>query len=67
MFWAVVEISILSILNSSATIKREEKVLVETCIVMIGTFVPVFSVETIYSATQRAKDSIFADSNKIIH
>jgi hypothetical protein len=66
MFWAVVKISMLSFLKSSETIKREEKVLDEAIVAITGTFVSFFSVETIYSATQRAKDSIFADSNKTI-
>ena len=47
MFWAVVKISLLSILKSSTTIKREEKVLDETDFVMNGTFVSFLSVKTI--------------------
>ena len=47
MFWAVVKISILSILNSSATKKREEKVSFETNISMTWALVSFFSVKTI--------------------
>ena len=47
MFREVFKLSILSILKSSATVKREEKVLVETNIIMTGTFISFFSAKTI--------------------
>ena len=47
MFRAVVKIGVFSILKSSATIKREEKVLAETNIVMTGMIMSFFSAKTI--------------------
>ena len=47
MFRAVVEITILSILKSSATIEREEKLLIATSFVIIGSIVSFYSVKTI--------------------
>ena len=47
MFWEVFEISMLSILKSSGIIKRNEKVLVETGILMTGTIMPFFGAKTI--------------------
>ena len=67
MFWAVVKISILSIVKSSETIKREEKVLCESRFVMTVMIVSFWSVSTIWSANQRANNFNFADSKKIIH
>ena len=47
MFRIVVKISVLSILNFSETIKREEKVYDVISIVMNGTLVSFFSVKMI--------------------
>ena len=47
MSWAVVEISALSILKSSASIKREGKVLFATIVVIIGSFVSFSGVKSI--------------------
>ena len=47
MFWVVFEINILSILNSSTTIKITEKVLVKREIVMTGSFVSFLVSKTI--------------------
>ena len=47
MFRAVLLIGVFSTLKTSETIEREEKVLVETNIVMIGTYASFFSVKRI--------------------
>ena len=47
MFWAVLKISLLSILKLSATMKRDQKVLVETSIAMNESFVSFSSVKSI--------------------
>ena len=67
MFWAVVKISLLSILKSSETINREEKVLCESSIIMIVTIVSFLSILTVLSANQRANNSSFADLSEIIN